>query len=386
MRVVHVSKVAGIAGSERHLLTLLPALRLRGIDTRMIVLEDDPRASASFCDRLLASGVPVERLCIRHDVDVALTAKLTTQLAAIGPDIVHTHLLHADLYGLRAAHALGIRSTVSTRHNTDHFRHNIVIRWLNRRAMQSAARIIAISGAVSRFVVSVEGCDAKRVVTIPYGFEPQPQPPTRAPLRARFGFTETDTVVAVVARLTRQKGVDVLVDAFARIHATHAQARLLIVGDGPDRAALEARVAAAGLTSCTTFAGWMEEAWKVMTAADIVAVPSRWEGFCLAAVEAMAASRPLVASDVDALSEVVIANETGLLVAPGEAAAHAAAITSLLDDPSWAARIGQQGALRAARAFPVAAMISATSSVYADLSVAADGTALAGAMQAMSGR
>lgn len=366
MRVVHIAKVSGIAGSERQLLTLLPGLRVRGLDVRMLVLEGRATA-APFCDRLRETGIAVERIPIHGDIDFGLTARIGRALRRLAPQVVHTHLLHADLYGLRAAAAAGVPAVVSSRHNTDRFRRRMWVRLLNARSMRHAHRIIAISHAVADFLVRVERCDPTRVVTIPYGFVMPRLSGERTPVRNRLGYLPSDRVVAVIARLTAQKGVDVLIDAFARVRQSHPPARLLIVGDGPDRARLEQLASDVRLDGTVQFAGWIDESFRVLPGCDVVVVPSRWEGFCLAAVEGMASGRPVVASNVDALREVIVDGETGLLVPPDDPAALARAIVSVLDDPDRAAALGAGGRARAERAFPVDRMIESTADVYADL-------------------
>ena len=97
MRVTHVSKVTGIAGSEGHLLRLLPGLIARGIDAQMIVLEEPRRPVDQFCEELAARGVPSRRIPISRHLDPFLLGRLTRALRQLQPDIVHTHLLHADL-------------------------------------------------------------------------------------------------------------------------------------------------------------------------------------------------------------------------------------------------------------------------------------------------
>lgn len=363
LRVVHISKVTGIAGSERHLLTLLPRLNAAGLDPHMIVLESRAGVASRFERGLVASGIPVQRTPIAADVDLGLTGRLTRQLRDLAPDIVHTHLLHADVYGLRAAHELGL-PTVSSRHNTDRFRRRAWVRLLNRRTMRHVHRVIAISQAVAEFVVAVEGCDPGRVVTIPYGFAMPSGSLGRVESRLGLGYADADQLVGVVARLTAQKGVDVLIDAFAALSTTHPRLHLLVVGDGPDRTWLERRAAAAGVGARVRFTGWLDDSSAVLAACDVMVVPSRWEGFCLAAVEAMAAGRPLVASDVDALREVVVDGETGILVPPDDVAALARSIGALLADPARAARLGAAGQARAARAFPVDTMVEQTIGVY----------------------
>ncbi len=365
MRAAHLSKVKGIAGSERHLLTLLPGLNALGVETTMIVIEEPDSPADDFCAAMSSRGVAVERVPVRSNLDPGLTARLTRALRAAAPDIAHTHLIHADLYGLPAARRAGVPGAVSSRHNDNPFRRRPLIRFANRRVMRRADRVIAISGALADFVRRVEGIPAEKVITVRYGLDPVDYPPgARAAARALFDGREGKAVIGFFGRLIEQKGIDTLLAAFAEVQRAHPGVRLAIVGDGDRRAALEAQAAALRLSDAVTFAGWVPDAPCLMPGCEVVVMPSRWEGFGLVALEAMSAARPLVASRVSALPEIVADGETGLLVPPDEPAALADALNNLLADPARADAMGRAGRARLAERFSVDRMIRETLAVY----------------------
>lgn len=365
MRVAHLSKVKGIAGSERHLLTLLPGLGARGVEGVMVVIEEPDAPADDFCAAMAARGVAVERVPVRGDLDPGLTGRLTRVLRAAGPDIAHTHLVHADLYGLPAARRAGVPGAVSTRHNDNPFRRRPLIGLANRWATCRADRVIAISGALADFVRRVEGIPAEKVVTVRYGLDPVDAPPgASAAARSSLGGREGEVVIGYFGRLIAQKGVDTLLAAFAEVRRGHPHVRLAIVGDGDQRTALEAQTAALKLGEAVTFAGWVPDAARLMPGCEVVAMPSRWEGFGLVALEAMNAARPLVASRVSALPEIVADGETGRLVLPDDPAALAAALSDLLADPVRAAAMGRAGRARLAERFSAGRMIRETLAVY----------------------
>ncbi len=366
-RVVHVCKVSGIAGAENHLLRLLPGLAARGHDVHMIVLGSQA-GTRSFRTELAAAGIPSERVPVHGPVDPLTILALVRWLRRRRPALVHTHLIHADVHGQAAAALAGVAHRVSTRHNSDPFRRWTAVRWLDDRVLHRVERVIAISHAIARFVVEVEGADPAKVRTVPYGLDPPPAPPvTRAAASAALGLAGDGPLVGLVGRAVRQKGVDVLVDAFPRVVAAHPQARLIIVGDGPLRPALERRARGLGLGRAVTFTGWVDGAARLMPAFDVVAIPSRWEGFGLVALEAMAAARPIVASNVDALAEVVVDGVTGVLVPHDDPGALADAVSRLLDDPADAAALGVNGLRRLRQEYSVARMVEATAALYAEL-------------------
>lgn len=361
MRVVHISKVTGIAGSEGHLLSLLPGLVDQGVEVCMIVLEDPRYPVDRFCNLLAARGIDVRRVPINHHLDVAVIGRIRRILDEFKPDIVHTHLLHADLYGLLAAQG----KAVSSRHNDDKFRGNIAFKLINQAIMRRADRVIAISGALAQFIERIEGLPANKIVTIRYGLE-APEPRSDEAARRELGYHD-EQVVGFFGRLIEQKGVDVLLDAFAEVHLSHPKARLLIVGDGKDRGSLEAQAHQLGLREVVHFAGWLDGARRLMQACDVITVPSRWEGFGLVTLEAMACAKPLIVSNISALPEIVVDGVTGLLTPPRDAAALAAAVQHLLAHPDLAEQMGRAGYQRLIEHFSVDKMVYATLDLYREL-------------------
>ena len=338
MKVLHVHRIGGIGGSERHLLTLLPALAERGVDVRFLGLDDPSRAPDPFYEAL---AVPYERLAAPRDVDPALA--LRVRRAVRSADLVHTHLVHADVYG-----ALGARRLVSTKHNDDPFRAG-AFRFVERALAHRASRVIAITQALARFQIERVGLPADKVEVIHYGLDDLPQawganPPDPVPPGAR--------VLLCVCRLEPQKGVDVAIQALADIPDAH----LVVLGEGPQRAELErlANDRVHLLGRVPDVAAWLRRA-------DVLVHPARWEGFGLALLEAMLASLPVVATRVSSIPEIVVDGETGLLVPPDDASALAAAVNRVLADP---APYGERGRARAQAEFSVAEMTDRTLAVY----------------------
>jgi glycosyltransferase involved in cell wall biosynthesis len=333
VKVLHVHRIGGIGGSERHLLTLLPALVERGIDVSFLGLDDTSRAPDPFYDALT---VPYERLPAPRDVDPALAWRV--RRATRRADLVHTHLVHADVYG-----ALGARRLVSTKHNDDPFRAG-PFRFVERALAQRASRVIAITRALARFQIERVGLPRDKIEVIHYGLDDLPRawgtnPPDPVPDDAR--------VLLCVCRLDRQKGVDVAIRALREL----PDSWLVVLGEGPQRAELEElaneRVYMPGRVP--DVAAWLRRA-------DVLVHPVRWEGFGLAVLEAMLAGVPVVASDVSSLPELV--GEAGVLVPPEDPSALAAAVDRVSPDA------GERGRERAHRDFSVARMADRTLAVY----------------------
>jgi glycosyltransferase involved in cell wall biosynthesis len=345
VKVLHIHRIGGIGGSERHLLTLLPALAERGVDVRFLGLDDTRRAPDPFYEALT---VPFVRVPAPRDIDPRLALKVRRETR--NADLVHTHLVHADFYG-----ALGARRLVSTKHNDDPFRAG-AFRFVERALARRATRVIAITEALARFQVERVGLPADKLKVIHYGLDELPpawgsNPPDDVPSDAR--------VLLAVCRLEPQKGLDIAVRALPDIRARHPKAELVVLGEGPQRSELEQL--AGELQVPVHLPGRVPDVAAWLRQADLLVHPARWEGFGLALLEAMLASKPVVATDVSSIPEIVADGETGLLVAPDDAAALATAVIRVLDDPG---SYGEQGRKRAQSEFSVVRMTDRTLALY----------------------
>ena len=372
MRVVHVIKVKGIAGAENHLLILLEALRARGVDAQFLYLHPPQNTVDAFWQAAEARGIPVQRMPIARNTDPLLFPRLRSALAALEPDVVNTHLLHADLYGIPAAQSLRVNGRrpriVSGKHNDDAFRLKADQKTINRQLWRMTDAGVAISEAVRRFSIEVEGARPDQVRTIYYGYQPpKAEPGLRAAVRTELGLSPDEIVVGVTCRLIEQKGLPYGLQAFASATADIPNARLVITGDGELRGALETQAAELGIDSRTRFIGWRPDAARVMAAYDLFLMPSLWEGFGLVLLEAMAQALPVVGSRVSAIPEVVVDGETGLLAEPRDAETLAAHLRRLLLDAPLRKHMGLLGQERLETAFSVPRMTDETVALYEEL-------------------
>jgi len=357
LKVVHVHRIRGVGGSERHLLALLPALAERGVEVSFVGLDDPEWDVAPFYDAL---GVPARHLRSARDLDPALALRLRRTLAELRPDVVHTHLVHADVYGalgsLRAPWRL-----VATKHNDDRFRSG-PFRFVERALTRRAERVIAITHALERFCVERVGLPATKVDVVHYGLDDVPawRSDDAPPPEGRF--------VLAVGRLVEQKGIDVAIRALPRI----PDVRLAVLGEGPERVRLETLARELDVAERVLLPGRIGDVAAWLRAAKVVLHPVRWEGFGLAVLEAMLAGRAVVASAVSAVPELVVHGETGLLVPPDDPAALAAAANELLEAPERAAAMGAAGRRRARADFSVARMVDATLALYGRASGSSD--------------
>ncbi|MGE5273399.1 MAG: glycosyltransferase family 4 protein [Verrucomicrobiota bacterium] len=350
MRVVHVHRIRGIGGSERHLLTLLPALAAAGVEPVFLGLDDPDGEPEPFYREL---GVETARLPCPRDVDPELLRRVRRELARLRADVVHTHLVHGDVYGALGAGGIPV---VSTKHNDDPFRRG-PFRFAERLLTRRARRVIAITNALRRFCIDEVGLPPQKVEVVHYGLDGLPAPwgetpPVELPQDAR--------ILLCVARLAPQKGIDVAVRALARVRAVEPRAVLVVLGEGAERP----RLAGDGVI----LPGRVGDVAPWYRRAELLVHPARWEGFGLALLEAMLSAKPVVATRVSAAPEIVSDGETGLLVPPDDEEALAGAVLALLGDPTRAAAMGEAGLARAKSEFSVARMTDRTAAVYASLS------------------
>ncbi len=366
-RVIHLAKMTGAAGSEGHLLALLPGLRARGVDARLWMLVEPGNPVQAYVDRMQARGVPVERIVIRRHLDPGLGRRLIAHLRQARPDLVHTHLIHADLYGIPAARRAGVRGVISSRHNDDRFRRWLPFRVLSRWLWRQVDAGIAISEAIRRFTIAVEGVSPDKIHTVHYGLDPagvQAPPDACTRLRAELGLPPGTLLAGSVCRLIAQKGLDQALEAFGQVAPEFPAAHYVIAGDGPLRGALEAQAARLKLADRVHFLGWRADAPAVLAALDVLLAPSRWEGFGLVFLEAMALGVAVIGTRVSAIPEVVADGETGWLVPPDDPVAIAGALRAALSDPDERRHRGEAGRARLESHFTVDAMVERTLAIY----------------------
>ncbi|HLF68593.1 MAG TPA: glycosyltransferase family 4 protein [Gaiellaceae bacterium] len=359
MKVLHLHRIAGIGGSERHLLELLPALRARGIDARFLGLDHVRAAPEPFYEALAERGVPFERTPCPRDFDPLLARRARRAVRAARPEIVHTHLVHADVYGALAA--TGTRAVlISTKHNDDPFRAGR-LRLVERLVTRRATLVICITHALEGFTRSAVGLPAEKLRVVHYGLDQPPAPwgPSDGP-----ELPDDAPVLLAVSRLVPQKGLDVAVEALPRVRERHPDARLVVLGEGPLRAELAALASRRGLADAVSLPGRVGDVAWWYRRASVVLHPARWEGFGLALLEAMLCARPVVASSVSAIPEIVVDGKTGILVPPDDPEALADAATALLAEPERARELGEAGLARARSELSVARMVDGTIAVY----------------------
>jgi glycosyltransferase involved in cell wall biosynthesis len=355
--VVHMQKVAGISGSEAHLLALLPRLREHGWDVRMLMLHEDEPGAWDFARALTARGVPLDAIRVRADVDPIAFGHLVAYLARTRPAILHTHLVHAETYGLLAGTAARVPVRFSTKHGFNEFR-EMPYFGLADRAVASLAHVeIAISRGLARYLEEVEGFDGESFEIVHYGIEPDGEPKPYEGAVPRL---------LCVGRLIPIKGHIVLLRAFAAARQEIPGLVLDVAGRGPLEPALRALARELGVGDAVEFLGHVTPIQSAIERAAIVVVPSMGEGFGMVALEAMERARPVIAASIGGLGEIVRDGVTGVLVPAGEAEPLTEAIVRVASDPALARRMGEAGRARALDRFLQTFCTERTELLYED--------------------
>jgi len=234
----------------------------------------------------------------------------------------------------------------------------IFYRTIERALDPLTTRYVAVSGAMKRFGVDHGMMRDDKVEVIYNGIivneTPRPDP---LPLRDAFGLKQNSLVIGTLARLEPQKGLRYLFEAAAKVNERFANVEYLIAGDGPLRADLESQCRELGIDKLVHFVGWQSDVSRVLGCIDLFCMPSLWESFGIAFAEAMAMERPIVATHVEGIPEVVKDGETGILVEPRDPDGLANAICTLLADPELRQQMGHAGRRRVQAMFTVEEMV-----------------------------
>lgn len=355
---MHVDAERGFGGGEVQVFLLLAGLARRG-HRSVLVCPPGSRAEGEARRR----GVEAWPLPMRGDLDLPAVLALRSALGACHADLVHLHTGRAAWLGGLAARLAGLPSLTTRRMDRPvkrNWRSRLLYGHLVRRA-------VAISPAVERRLR--EARVACPVTTIPSAVDPELLRPARPrdEVRAELGLAPEARVLLVLAALVRRKGIDVLLEALALLGDGPAAPALLVAGAGPERAALEELARARGLAARVRFLGQREDKAELLHACDVFCLPSRLEGLGVAALEAMACGRPVLATRVGGLAEAVVDGRTGLVVEPEAPAALAAALARLLADPALCRRLGEEGPRRVAEGFLAEQMTAAYEALYREI-------------------
>jgi glycosyltransferase involved in cell wall biosynthesis len=299
LNIAFVIDDLGFGGAQRQLSILAAALARTDVP---VVFCLSP-STHPFAGHIRDAGVEVVELPRSHGFDLRRLGLLARAFDTRGIDVVHGFLDAANVYAYAAARRSRRPCVLSLRN--ERLRLRGVRAWLLERALRRADQVVANSRAGVRFLVDETAVPPGRVTLIPNAVSPGLEPPTDPPARG------SSPVIGFVGRLTAQKQVGLLLDAFALVTRKLPDARLVIAGDGPDREKLAGQARRLGIDNAVEFTGHVEDPELRMARFSCLALPSAYEGFPNVAMEAVALGVPVVAAAAGDVEDIVLDGRTG---------------------------------------------------------------------------
>jgi glycosyltransferase involved in cell wall biosynthesis len=327
----------GLGGTEKQVVLLAGGLRARGVDARVLVMFEEVARE----DALHAAGIPVVHLGFRRQAEgwrtlpanIAAFSRLVGYLRRARTQVLHAFLSRSHVLALPAARLAGVPVFVACRRNMGQSaKDRRLVPALVRAANRKADLLIANAQAVAQLVRSREGIPQDKIAVVYNGIPDSAFDPV-----SPASLLADRPVVLCVANLRFSKGQRFLLDAVATLQRHGLASTLVLVGEGPERAGLKRLADQLGID--VRFLGARTDVEGLMARADAVVLPSLHEGMSNAVMEAMAAGRPVVATDVGGTGELL--RGRGVLVPPADADALADALTRILTDPALAERLGK---------------------------------------------
>jgi len=354
-RILFVNYCMAMGGIENMIVDFVRHVPRDEFEPQVAVFE----SGGSLEQVLEAEGVPVHRLHKREGIDLGLVLRLRQLIRGQGIDVIHSHNYSAWLYACLAARATGNVIHVHTEHSEvdRSWRRYLAERWLSR----FTTFVVAVSRHVHAAMIQDIGIDPRRVRLVYNGVDVSrfsPGAGRRAGARQGLGLSPDQVAIGIVARLARIKNHDALLRAFAPLcQEPGNRARLVVVGDGPERAALEQLAHGLGITNGVTFLGERHDIPELLNAFDIYALTSLNEGMNLTLLEAMSTGLPVVATAVGGNVEIVEEGVTGCLVPSGDIGALTERLRYLVNSAAVRTPMGQEARARVLRLFDQQAMM-----------------------------
>lgn len=361
VKVTHFITELSIGGAQIALYHLLAELDRDQYDLQVVCLYNGDGAIAN---KIRALDIPVYDLRMHNKFRLDAFLRLYSYLRQKRPFILHTWMFHANIPGRIIGRIARVPIIISAERTMGQ-EHAIRLR-LNRWTSRMANRVICVSQTVADYAIQQIGIPAAKISTIPNGIDPANflHMPDQAGARRKLRLPLHVPIVAAVGRPRPVKGYSYLIEAWRQISVQFPQAHLVFLGDGPDRTQLAQMVMEYGLDASVLFLGDWDNIPHLLPAFDLFALPSLHEGMSNAALEAMTAGLPVVATAVGGTPEIVIHEQTGVLVPSANVDALAEGLLQLLADPEKAQRMGDAGAMRVRKHFLHTKTVQQTESVY----------------------
>ena len=350
-------------GAEKMLYELCRGLR-QSFSIQVLAL----KRKGHFAGLIEKLGIPVKSYNLPASLGlgyyfrlVPAFLKIRADLSEMQPDIVQGILFQGNFSAKLAGRLAGVKNIFCSLHTFDEGTIKVI---LEKLTGDMAQEYIVVSDALKIFCAQKFSIPLEKIVVVRNGIRLEQFAPPGKELREKLGVKSAGPLIGAIGRLHREKGLDVLIRSFSRVANEIPGISLLVIGDGPEKMSLEKLANDLGMSGRIAFTGFLPEAENYLPLFDLFVLPSRIEAMPIALMQAMAAGKPIVATDVGAVSELVKNNESALLVPPENEMVMAEAISRLLRDPGLSQKLGAVAKSRAEKEFSLDKMIEAYNKIY----------------------
>ncbi|WP_417518016.1 glycosyltransferase [Marinobacter sp.] len=362
-RILHITFNMGIGGTEQVIRQLVSTLAATDYENRILCI--DGRVG-EIGQQLRLDGIKVTSLQRKSGFDWDLVRGIREQIRSYGATVVHCHQYTPWVYGWLASLGTGAK-IVFTEHGRfypDRYRYKAIL--INPLMALLTSKIIAISSATKQALSRYEFIPGPKIRVIYNGIKSLSRDQNAADeLRHSLAIADSDFVMGTVARLDPVKNQAMMLEAFAMVLANNPGCWLLMVGDGPERKALEQQAYDLNIAHRVVFTGFIEAPVNHLAAMDLFLLSSNTEGTSMTLLEGMSLGLPTVATRAGGTPEIVVQNETGLLTPVGDANEFANAIKSMIADEALRTRLGVESRQVFERRFSAVSMATAYCQLYA---------------------
>jgi glycosyltransferase involved in cell wall biosynthesis len=365
INILHVIAKLPVGGVENQLSIILRKYDKKKFCPFVCSLSDKGEIGKEIED----SGIEVIPLNkLKHRFDWTIVKDIYNLIKERDIKIVRTHQYHANLYGRLAAWLAKVPCIVASVHNVYTIDRKLHRRMINKFLARFTDKVIAVSETVKKDVLTYDGLSEDRVRVIYNGIDTDRFSNLNGSLiRSKLGISSEAPVIGTVGRLTLQKGQKYLIDAVSALKEKISQILLLIVGDGPMRGELENHIKVLGADKNIILLGTRRDIPQLLSAMDIFVLPSIWEGLGTALIEAMAAGKAIIATDIPPIREIINTEKIGILVPARDSKAMASSIELLLNDKTLAETFCKSARERAFSDFNMTNTVDKYTNLYEDI-------------------
>lgn len=321
--------------------------------------------AGEVADQIRSAGIPVICYGAQSPFKLGAFSWLTSNLRNDLPLIIQGFLFHGNIVSRISGYLAGVPlrvagHRVAERQKTWHL-------WIDRLTKQFVHHHICVSRGVADHVQQKLHLRQEQITVIPNGVDCKQTYENQSILRRELGFSAQSEIVLAVGRLHRQKGFDLLISAFEHIAQVSPDAHLVIVGEGAERPRLEEQIQSSGLQHKVHLIGFRSDLPHLLAEADLFVLSSRWEGMPNVVLQAMAAKLPVIATNVEGISEILVNGQSGVVVNPGSINDLRQAIEDLLNHPEKASRYSRNAQAIVTKEFTWENVVQRYHSIYDSL-------------------